>query len=59
MICLVFERNQHINVQQQIDDEQIKKMFHHQEFLFHNIFGKIGQSRHTIGGQNQRSSAST
>jgi hypothetical protein len=39
-----FERtvvNQHIKVQQQIDDEQIKKLFHHQEFLFRNLFGKI------------------
>ena len=39
-----FERtviNQHVDVQQQIDDEQIKKQLHHQEFLFRSLFGKI------------------
>jgi len=33
--------NQHINVQQRIDDERIKKQPHHRDFLFHNLFGKI------------------
>ena len=33
--------NQHINFQQQIDDERIKKQLHHREFLFRNLFGKI------------------
>lgn len=39
-----FERtvtNQHINLQQQIDDERIKKQPHHLDFLFRNLLGKI------------------
>ena len=39
-----FERmviNQHVNVQQQVDDEQIKKQLHHQESLSRSLFSKI------------------
>jgi hypothetical protein len=39
-----FERtvtNQHVNIQQHIEDEKIMKQLHHQEFLFRNLFGKI------------------